>query len=411
MAQPPAQPPTRSPRRRTFIVTADDLRVLPEFLRRSTVGGMLMLAATVLALVWANVSNDTYEAVRTTYLGPLDIQHWAVDGLLVVFFFVAGLELKRELVSGSLANPVAALVPVVAALGGMVVPAGIYLAVNLTMADGHPGGWAIPMATDIAFALAILAAVAPKLPLSLRAFLLTLAIVDDLGAILVIALVFTSDLALGWLAGAFACAAVWWVLQRRRVDLWVLYVPLFIGTWWCMLQSGVHATIAGVLLGLLTRSEDADHHDPVDRWIHFWHPVSAGFVVPVFALMAAGVSVTGDTLSALFTGPVGLGIMLGLLAGKTVGVFAGAWLTTRFTGAELAPDIRWSEILAVSMLAGVGFTVALFVTELSFPGAPELLDQGKAAVLIASVLAAVISTVVLRTRVRSRERKGLALAE
>ena len=408
MAQPPTNPPSR---RRVFIALPDDLRVLPEFLRHSTVGGVLMLAATVAALVWANLSNETYEAVRTTYLGPLNIQHWAVDGLLVVFFFVAGLELKRELVSGSLANPVAALVPVVAAIGGMVVPAGIYVAINLASPDGNLSGWAIPMATDIAFALAILGAVAPKLPMSLRAFLLTLAIVDDLGAILVIAVVFTSDLAFLWLAGALACVAVWWILQRRRIDLWVLYVPLFIATWWCMLQSGVHATIAGVLLGLVTRSEDADHHDPVDRWIHFWHPVSAGFVVPVFALMAAGVSVSGDTLTALFTGPVGLGIVLGLVMGKTVGVFAGAWLTTKFSGAELAPDIRWSEVLAVSMLAGVGFTVALFVSELSFPGAPEVLAQGKAAVLIASVLAALLATVALRSRVGSRHRRGLPLAE
>jgi NhaA family Na+:H+ antiporter len=286
----------------------------------------------------------------------------------------------------------------------MVVPAGLYVAVNLVMADGHLNGWAIPMATDIAFAIAILAAVGSKLPVALRAFLLTLAIVDDLGAILVIAIVFTSDLNLVWLGGALGCAAVWWILQRRRVDTWFLYVPLFIGAWWCMLSSGVHATIAGVLLGLLTRSEAADPQDPVDRWSHFWHPVSAGVIVPVFAVMAAGVTVTPSALLDMITSPIGLGIVLGLVAGKIIGVSGGAYLTTRFTRANLAPGLRWSEIFAVSILAGVGFTVALFVTELAFPGHPEFLEQGKAAVLTASVIAAVLATVAIRGRVRARER-------
>lgn len=395
-------PPSRRPR--VFGVTADDLRTLPEFLRPAPVGGALMLAATIAALLWANFGPDTYEAVRQFYLGPLNIQHWATDGLLTIFFFVAGLELKRELTSGSLAKPSAALVPVVAAVAGMAVPAGIYVAVNLIMPGGHVGGWAIPMATDIAFALAILAAVAPQLPIGLRAFLLTLAIVDDLGAILVIAVVFTSDLALGWLAGALACATAWWFLQRRGVSLWPVYVILFVIAWWCMLSSGVHATIAGVLLGLLSRSDADDPHDPADRWIRFWHPVSAGLVVPVFALMAAGVRVTPAALGEMFTSPVGLGVVLGLTLGKALGVFLGAYATTKLTRAELTPGLKWSEVFAVSILAGVGFTVALFVTELAFPGQPDLLEEGKAAVLTASVIAAVIAIIALRGRVRTRVR-------
>lgn len=365
-----------------------------------------MLLATVVALLWANLGNESYEGLRQVYLGPLNVQHWATDGLLTIFFFVAGMELKREFVSGSLADPKAALVPVVAAFCGMAVPAGIYLAVNTAMAGGQTGGWAIPMATDIAFALAILAAVGSKLPVSLRAFLLTLAIVDDLGAIMVIAVVFTSDLSLVWLAGALVCALAWWFLQRRRVDAWFVYVPLFVGTWWCMHSSGVHATIAGVLLGLLTRSVASDPHDPVDRWSHFWHPISAGFVVPVFALMAAGVRVTPAALADMIASPVGLGIVLGLVAGKIIGVFGGAYVTTRFTRAELAPELRWSEILSVSILAGVGFTVALFVTELAFGNNPEALAQGKAAVLTASVIAAVLATISLRGRVKAREQRS-----
>ncbi|MDO5499117.1 MAG: Na+/H+ antiporter NhaA [Propionibacteriaceae bacterium] len=403
MARFTRDPQQRDRRSRAFVPTPNNLRVIPGFLRRETVGGALMLLATVAALTWANLAPQAYEAVRQFHVGPLTIQHWATDALLTVFFFLAGMELKREFVSGSLSDPKAALVPVVAAMAGMAVPAGIYLAVNATMAGGHLGGWAVPMATDIAFALAILAAVGSKLPVALRAFLLTLAIVDDLGAIMVIAVAFTSDLSLGWLAGALAGGLTWWWLQRRRVDVWWPYVPLFIITWWCMLSSGVHATIAGVLLGLLTRSEAADPHDPVDRWSHFIHPFSAGFVVPVFALMAAGVRITPGALRDMITSPVGLGIVLGLVAGKVIGVFAGAYLTTRFTRATLAPGLRWSEIFAVSVLAGVGFTVALFVTELAFGTQPEFLERGKAAVLTASVIAAVLATIILRGRIRARE--------
>jgi NhaA family Na+:H+ antiporter len=385
-----------------------------EVLRRETVGGVLMLVAAVAALVWANLSPGSYTAVRHTTIGPLDLEHWGADGLLTIFFFTAGLELKRELTVGSLASPAKALVPVVAAVCGMAAPALIYLGVNLLAADGHPRGWAIPMATDIAFALAILAVVAPGLPTSLRAFLLTLAIVDDLGAILVIALVFTDSVALGWLAAAAACAGVWWWLQRRGVRGWYLYLPLAVLCWWCTHESGVHATIAGVAVGLLSRStpirpgpdDTARAGSPVDRWEHLWRPVSAGVAVPVFALLAAGVAVSPSRLGALFTSPVGLGVVLGLVLGKTVGVFGGAYLTARWTRAELAPELRWSEVFSVSVLAGVGFTVALLIADLAFPGQVERQDEGKAAVLVASVLAAALAAVSLRRRTASRVAAG-----
>jgi len=387
--------------------TDRDATTIADILRQETVGGALMLAAAVIALVWANLAEVSYEALRHLQIGPLDAEHWAADGLLTIFFFVAGLELKRELTVGSLSRPAEALVPIAAALCGMLVPALIYLVINFSAEGGQPRGWAIPMATDIAFALAILAVVARSLPSSLRAFLLTLAIVDDLGAILVIALVFSGDLAFGWLAAAAACAAVWWLLQRRKVSGWYLYIPLGVVCWWWMHESGVHATIAGVALGLLTRSADADPSTPVEDWEHRWRPISAGIAVPVFALLSAGVTVSATTLFQFVRQPLALGVIAGLIIGKTVGVLGGAYLTARFTRAELAADLRWSEIFSVALLSGVGFTVALLISDLAFADQPGLQDQGKAAVLIGSLLAGLLAAVSLRRRTASRARDGV----
>jgi Na+:H+ antiporter, NhaA family len=390
-----------------FEKTTDrDATTIADILRQETVGGALMLAAAVIAMIWANLSEVSYETIRHLQIGPLDAEHWAADGLLTIFFFVAGLELKRELTVGSLSRPAEALVPIVAALCGMLVPALVYLVINFSVEGGQPRGWAIPMATDIAFALAILAVVARSLPSSLRAFLLTLAIVDDLGAILVIALVFSGDLAFSWLAAAAACAAVWWLLQRRQISGWYLYIPLGLVCWWCMHESGVHATIAGVALGLLTRS-DTDPPTPVEEWEHRWRPISAGIAVPIFALLSAGVAVSAVTLFPLVTAPLALGVIAGLIVGKTVGVLGGAYLTARFTRAELAADLRWSEIFSVALLGGVGFTVALLISDLAFADQQELQDQGKAAVLIGSLLAALLAAVSLRRRTASRARDGV----
>jgi Na+:H+ antiporter, NhaA family len=390
-----------------FEKTTDrDATTIADILRQETVGGALMLAAAVIAMIWANLSEVSYETIRHLQIGPLDAEHWAADGLLTIFFFVAGLELKRELTVGSLSRPAEALVPIVAALCGMLVPALVYLVINFSVEGGQPRGWAVPMATDIAFALAILAVVARSLPSSLRAFLLTLAIVDDLGAILVIALVFSGDLAFSWLAAAAACAAVWWLLQRRQISGWYLYIPLGLVCWWCMHESGVHATIAGVALGLLTRS-DTDPPTPVEEWEHRWRPISAGIAVPIFALLSAGVAVSAVTLFPLVTAPLALGVIAGLIVGKTVGVLGGAYLTARFTRAELAADLRWSEIFSVALLGGVGFTVALLISDLAFADQPELQDQGKAAVLIGSLLAALLAAVSLRRRTASRARDGV----
>ena len=387
-----------------------DARSVADVLRQETVGGVLLLLAAVAALLWANLGPDSYQAVRHFYVGPLDLHHWTADGLLAIFFFVAGLELKREVTVGSLSRPANALVPIVAALCGMLVPALIYLAINGVVPGGRPEGWAIPMATDIAFALAILAVVAPGLPASLRAFLLTLAIVDDLGAILVIAVAFTADLQPLWLIGVAACAALWALLQWRRIGGWYLYLPIGLLCWWLTLSSGVHATIAGVLLGLLTRSRgdhdqlSADAGTPVDRWEHLWRPISAGVAVPLFALFSAGVTLSPDVLRVMITEPVVIGVVAGLVLGKTLGVFGGAAVTARFTRAELAKDLKWSEVFSVSILSGVGLTVALLIADLAFADNPGLADQAKGAVLIASVLAAVAATISLRRRSASRRR-------
>jgi Na+:H+ antiporter, NhaA family len=378
-----------------------DRRTLAEILRDETVGGALMLAATAAALIWANVDVHSYEVFREFHLGPLSLEHWAADGLLTIFFFVAGLELKRELTIGSLRRPADALVPIVAAIAGMAVPAGVYLLINLTAEGGRPGGWAIPMATDIAFALAILAVVGRGLPTSLRAFLLTLAIVDDLGAILVIATVFTDSVNLWWLAGGVGCVALWWLLQRRHIDRWWIFLPLGVLAWVCTYNSGVHATIAGVAVGLVTRSSAAEGSAPTEEWEHIWRPISAAVAVPVFALLAAGVEISPAVFGELLREPLAIGIVAGLVIGKSVGVFLGAFLTARFTHAELAPELRWHEVFSVAILSGVGFTVALLVADLAF-GTGAAAEHAKAAVLIGSILAALLATVSLARRSRFR---------
>jgi len=381
------------------IASMTGARRLATALRNDLVGGACLLTAAVVALVWANSPwADTYESLRTLQLGPLDLQHWAEDGLLAIFFFVAGLELKQELTTGSLSRPADALVPAVAAIGGMVVPAGIYVAVNAAAPTGSLDGWAIPMATDIAFALAVLAVVGRSLPNSLRGFLLTLAVVDDLGAIAVIAVFFTDDLNVLWLVLSVAALVLYALLQRRRVTSPLLYVPLALATWWFMHESGIHATVAGVAFGMLTRCsvDPGESESPRDRLEHLVGPWSAGVAVPIFALSAAGVALSGGT--EVLTDPVVVGIAAGLVLGKTVGVLGGAWGITRLSRARLAPDLHWFDISATAALAGIGFTVSLLISELSFDG--EELARAKAAVLGASVVAAVVGGLLLVLRGR-----------
>ncbi|MFI0191863.1 Na+/H+ antiporter NhaA [Streptomyces sp. NPDC017086] len=376
-------------------------------LRTETVGGVLLLLAAVAALTWANIPGlrHAYETVGHFELGPgalglhLSVAHWAADGLLAVFFFVAGIELKRELVAGDLRDPKAAVLPVAAALCGMAVPALVYTLTNLA-GHGSLGGWAVPTATDIAFALAVLAVIGTSLPSALRAFLLTLAVVDDLLAILIIAVFFTERLNFAALGGAVAGLAVFWLLLRKGVRGWYVYVPLGVVVWALMYNSGVHATIAGVTMGLMLRctTREGERHSPGERIEHLVRPLSAGLAVPLFALFSAGVPLSGGALGDVFTHPETLGVVLGLVVGKAIGIFGGTWLTVRFTRARLSEELAWADVFAMATLAGIGFTVSLLIGELAFAGDSALTDEVKASVLAGSLIAAVCATVLLKLR-------------
>ncbi|MFI6419636.1 Na+/H+ antiporter NhaA [Streptomyces sp. NPDC050842] len=402
--------PTPTPTDRKFLgrLSLPERRYLTDALRTETVGGVLLLLAAVAALIWANTpAAESYKSVQNFHIGPaalgldLSIQHWAADGLLAIFFFVAGIELKRELVAGELRDPKAAALPVIAAICGMAAPALVYALVNV-LGNGSMDGWAVPTATDIAFALAVLAVIGTSLPSALRAFLLTLAVVDDLFAILIIAVFFTSDLNFAALGGAVAGLVLFWVLLRRNVRGWYVYVPLALVIWTLMYNSGVHATIAGVAMGLMLRctTREGEKHSPGEHIEHLVRPLSAGLAVPLFALFSAGVSVSGGAIGDVFTQPVTLGVVLGLVVGKALGIFGGTWLAARFTKAELNPDLTWPDVFAVASLAGIGFTVSLLIGELAFAGDAALTDEVKAAVLIGSLIAAVLASVLLKLRVR-----------
>jgi Na+:H+ antiporter, NhaA family len=390
-------------------------------LRLETVGGILMLAAAAIALVWANSQwVGSYQTLISTEIGPealhlhLPLSVWAADFLLAFFFFLAGLELKHEVQVGTLSRPSQAAVPVVAAIGGMIVPALIYLALTGALPVERTG-WGIPMATDIAFALAVLAIMGRGLPLALRAFLLTLAVVDDLGAITVIAIFYSDTFQLGYFVTSVVLVALWWFLQHRRFQgrraVLAVYLPLALLIWYTTHESGIHATVAGVAMGLATRvsHDPGEERSPGDRAEHALRPFVAGFAVPLFAFTSAGVTVRdvgasaapiesfGETLSS----PVALGVLIGLLVGKPIGVIGGAWLMARFTRASLNPALRWADVIAVGVLAGIGFTVSLLIAELAFEEDPQLLTDAKVGILAATLGAAVLSALVLAGRKRA----------
>ncbi|MFF7635570.1 Na+/H+ antiporter NhaA [Kitasatospora sp. NPDC008050] len=408
---PVASPPSQ---RRQFLglLPLPERRYLTEALRTETVGGVLLLIAAIVALVWANGWPHAYESVLHHTIGPstplhldLSLEAWAKDGLLTIFFFVAGIELKREFVAGELRTPSAAALPVVAAVCGVALPAIVFALAN-SGGGGHPGGWAIPTATDIAFALGVLAVVSSHLPSALRAFLLTLAVVDDLIAILIIAIFYSSGIKFWALGLALAGLVLFWYLHRHGVHGWYLFVPLAFVIWALMHESGVHATVAGVAMGLILRChrEGDEEHSPGEHIEHLVRPLSAGLAVPVFALFAAGVTISPSAIRDVFTQAMPMGIVLGLLLGKTVGIFGGTWLAARFTRAELNPQLSWADLFAVSTLAGIGFTVSLLISELAFPDDPALADRAKAAVLIGSLLCAMVATVLLKLRNRHYRR-------
>jgi Na+:H+ antiporter, NhaA family len=376
-----------------------------EILREETVGGVLLLAAAGVAVGWANSPwSHAYDAMSEFAFGPealhlrLSVSAWAADGLLAIFFFVVGLELKRELVAGDLRDPRRAALPILAAVGGMLVPASIFAAINV--AGGHPEnlvGWAVPTATDIAFALAVLAVLSTHLPSALRTFLLTLAVVDDLLAIIVIAVFYTDHLSPVPLALALIPGGLFALAVQRGFGRWWVLVPLGVATWALVHASGVHATVAGVLLGftvpVLGRYASAEDFEDVLR------PLSVGFAVPVFAFFAAGVTVGGwSGLGDAVVHPVTLGVIAGLVLGKPLGVLCTAFLLAKFTGVSLDDDLAWRDVLGVSLLAGIGFTVSLLIGELAFGHGTPAADDVKIGVLVGSVIAGVLASVVLLSR-------------
>ncbi|HEX6261335.1 MAG TPA: Na+/H+ antiporter NhaA [Actinomycetota bacterium] len=444
-------PWSRSDRRLPRLV----VRPLQSFLDTEEAGGVLLLLAAGAALLWANLWPGSYESVWHTdlilRLGSWelsdDLQHWINDGLMALFFFVVGLEIKRELVVGELRDPKTAAFPTVAALGGMIVPAAFYLALNA----GGPGvhGWGIPMATDIAFAVGVLALLGRGLPSSLRVFLLSLAIVDDIGAILVIAIFYSSGISWAWLALAAGFLVLIAAAQRVYVRFTAVYLILGVGTWLAVYLSGVHATIAGVALGLLTPAmpfqmpgpvserarrvadrtadtvehadEDAHHWlglarlsreavSPLARIEHALHPWTSYVIIPLFALANAGVELGGGAIGEAATSRVTLGVILGLVAGKILGITLFSWGAVRLGLARLPSGSGWTQVTAVSAVAGIGFTVSLFIASLAFTD-PEILAAAKVGILAASIVAGAIGAALLAMSRRRRAADREPVAE
>ena len=420
---PPRVPMTRRhPRTVLARGTFREYTRIEKIITAETTGGFILLGATVLALIFANTPlADFYHHLQHTHLGftlgPLDLDlslaHWAADGLLTVFFFLAGLELKQEFTVGDLRDRSKALVPIVAAAGGVALPALIFSGIALFGPAEAFSGWAIPAATDIAFAVAVLALLAPHLPSALRTFLLTLAIVDDLIAILIIAIFYSSDLNLWFLAAAVVPVALYWLLATKAEPLfkisyaaaWLLLAPIGLVTWALFYNSGVHATIAGVVLAFMVpvtaRSQWGEKYSLAHTLEHRLRPLSSGVAVPLFAFFSAGVTVGGVSgLLDAWTTTVALGVIVGLVLGKIIGIVGTTFLITRLQHANLDPDIKWIDLTGVAAVAGIGFTVSLLVSELSFAGQGELEDWAKVGVLTASALAALVGAAILVPRNR-----------
>jgi len=378
-----------------------------EFVSLEAASGVVLLLATVAALLWANLASGTYvdwwHRELTIGIGDLaiteDLAHWVNDGLMTVFFFVVGLEIKRELVHGELRDPRAAALPAMAAVGGMVVPALFYVAVNL--GGGNLDGWAVPMATDIAFAVGVLAILGSRVPAPLKLFMLTLAIVDDVGAIIVIALFYSKGIDLGWLFAAAGALLFVHLMSRFGANRVLMYVVPALLVWVCVFESGVHATLAGVVLGLMTPASPRGGKPVLERLERGLHPVSSFVIVPLFALANAGIVLSVDAIDAALHSRITLGIVAGLVVGKFTGILGATWIGVRARIGRLPEGIRTRDIAGVAAVGGIGFTVALFVSDLTFHGIE--LDEAKMGVLGASLIAAVIGVVVLLVTLRIPE--------
>jgi len=375
-----------------------------DFVSLEAAAGIVLLVATAAALVWANTDTSGYTSwwQHELTIGPgglaitESLVHWVNDALMTIFFFVVGLEIKRELVTGELRDRRRAALPAVAAVGGMVVPALLYVAVN---ASGTGlDGWAIPMATDIAFAIGVLALLGPRVPSRLKLFLLTLAIVDDIGAIVVIALFYSRGLDGWWLGGALVVTEFVVVMGRLRVDHPLAYVVPGIVLWWCLHEAGVEPTLAGVVLGFLTPAQPRRGVPVLERLEDALHPVSSFVIVPIFALANAGVVLGGDAIDHARSSRVTIGIVVGLVLGKFVGIFGASVIAVRARIGALPEGLGFQHLAGVAVLGGIGFTVSLFVTDLAFSG--DVVDDAKIGVLAASAIAALLGTIVLRAVLR-----------
>jgi NhaA family Na+:H+ antiporter len=392
------------------------LSTIREFLRHEAAGGVVLLAAAVMAFILTNsplagLYHDFFELHLTVKLGGAGLDkslgHWINNGLMAIFFFLVGLEIKRELIEGELSSPRQAALPVVAAIGGMAAPAAVYLLIT----RGTPetlAGWAIPAATDIAFAMGVVSLLGARVPESLKIFLLALAIIDDLGAILIIAIFYTADLsplALG--LGAIGIAALV-IMNRLKVQSLAAYVLVGIYVWACVLHSGVHATLAGTMVGLCVplKSPAGDEQSLAKRCIHALHPWVAFGIMPAFAFANAGVSLAGLSWQTI-AAPVTLGIALGLFLGKQAGVMA-AILLARAAGISRLPEgSGWPETYGVAILTGIGFTMSLFIGGLAFPGSDHIVEM-RLGVIGGSILSALSGLVVLLLATRRREARAAA---
>jgi NhaA family Na+:H+ antiporter len=390
---------------------------LRNLLANEAAGGLVLMGVAALALVIANSPlAPSYFGVLKTYVGGLSILHWINDALMALFFLLVGLEIKREFLDGQLSTWPRRILPGVAAAGGMIGPALVFVALNW----GEPGtmrGWAIPTATDIAFALGVLALLGSRVPVSLRIFLTALAIIDDLGAVLIIAAFYTADLSLGWLAAAGLALAVLAGLNRAGVHRLTPYLLIGGLLWFFVLRSGVHATLAGVALAMTiplraSPGQPDDPHSPLHILEHGLHSWVAFLVVPIFGFANAGVSLAGLGWASLLT-PLTLGIAAGLFVGKQIGVFLTTLAVVKLNLADRPEDATWPQVYGISLLCGIGFTMSLFIGLLAFPDSVDLQEQVKVGVLLGSVLSALAGTAVLLVARREREPSpGLAgLAE
>lgn len=369
------------------------------FVGDASAGILLILVAAAAMLAANSPMADEY---RELFYGKLawtpipklyDLHLWINDGLMAIFFFVVGLEVKREVIDGSLSDPAARRLPMLAAAAGMVVPAVVYLGV--TGGGEYFNGWAIPAATDIAFAMGVLGLLGSRVPSSLRLFLLTVAIVDDIGAVLVIAVFYTQGLYTEWLLASIVVLGMMVALNRFRVDYFWPYILLALVLWFCVLNSGVHATIAGVLAALTIPLHRKDGNSMVERLEHTLAPWSAYLVVPVFGFANAGVSLAGLGIEALID-PLPIAIAAGLVVGKQVGIFSTVWIADRTGFAPRPENANWAEIWGVSILCGIGFTMSIFIGGLAFPNQPLLIEEGKIGILTGSAISAILGFVVLR---------------